>query len=395
MRAGGGGGRAGRPGVRLRSIAAALLAALTVACGPAGQETPTWTLSSDGVEMGRGDGEMWELARFGRFLPDGRAVVADARGLFLRVFGPDGRLEAEMGRSGDGPGEFRSIFGLWITPEGRIGVWDARNRRLTIFDAEGRLVDTRPVRPPDREALRNVNAFLGAFSNRDVLLAALPRRLRPFREADEPVPERWILARFGSDGEFVGSPGELRGMRRLGRGPVPFTPVPRVVVRGDSIWLNDGHEPAITVRGPGGEDARVIDLGWTARPTGEPWSSLDSALRGRERPIDRSHLERLEEDEIPRTDEFPAVAGLLEGDAGGVWVKKYDPAVDALWLVRGDALNVGPGGEWGVLRPDGEEVATVRVPDGFVPLDVQGDRVLGVARGPLDVDRVVVRRVER
>jgi hypothetical protein len=71
------------------------------------------------MELGAGEGELFEWVRFGRFLPDGRVVVADGRGLFLRIYEPDGALAVQTGRPGDGPGEFRAIHGLWVTRTGR------------------------------------------------------------------------------------------------------------------------------------------------------------------------------------------------------------------------------------------------------------------------------------
>ena len=350
-----------------------------------GQEALTWTISSRAVEMGRGAEEQFQSVLFGRLLPDGRAAVADVGGLFLRVYGPDGTRQAEMGGRGDGPGEFRSIYGLWLTPEGRIGVWDARSRRFTTFDPEGRLVDTHPVRAKGEVAFGNLEVFLGAFRNGDVLLASLRLRLR----STEATPERWVLGRFSPGGEFRESPGEARGMWRAGRAPVPFSPVAWVAVREDSIWVADGYEPEFEVWTEGGDVVRTIELPWRVRPSGNPWSELRAELRRRDA---RFHLELL--DEAPQTDEFPPVGGLLADDRGHLWVKVYDPSADALWL-KPNALAFAPGGEWRVLGPDGEWVATVQMPDNLIPLDIRGNRLLGVARDALDVERVVLHAVVR
>ncbi|MGH7469870.1 MAG: hypothetical protein ACRENP_18130 [Longimicrobiales bacterium] len=51
--------------------------------------------------------------------------------------------------------------------------------------------------------------------------------------------------RFGPTGEFRALVGEMRGMFRAERTPLPFTPVPRVAVRSDSLWVAEGYDPAL------------------------------------------------------------------------------------------------------------------------------------------------------
>lgn len=364
-----------------------VVAGLATPSGLGAQEPSTWTISSRAMEMGTGAEELFQAILFGRLFPDGSVVVADVRGLFLRIYGPDGTRQAEMGRAGGGPGEFRAIHGLWLTPKGKIGVWDGRSRRLTTFDRDGRLVDTRPVRADEEMASGNLEVFFGSFRNGDVLLVSL--RLERLQNTADATPERWTLGRFGPGGEFRGSLGEVRGMWRAGRAPVPFSPVGRVAVHEDSIWVADGYEPELEIWTAGGKVVRTIELPWRLRPSGNPWSALEAELRRRDQ---RFFLELL--DEAPRTNEFPPVGGLLIDDRRHVWVKVYDPTADAVWLKR-NALELGPGGEWWVLGPDGGWVATVRMPDKLIPLDIRANRLLGVARDDLDVERVVVHTVVR
>ena len=50
---------------------------------------------------------------------------------------------------------------------------------------------------------------------------------------------------------------------------------------------------------------------------------------------------------------------------------------------------------WSILRPDGFVVATIRMPEGFVPMDVTGDQVVGLTRDELGVERILVFQVSR
>lgn len=49
----------------------------------------------------------------------------------------------------------------------------------------------------------------------------------------------------------------------------------------------------------------------------------------------------------------------------------------------------------GRFDPSGEIVATVRMPDTVIPLEIEGDRLLGRSVSELDVERVVVHGIER
>lgn len=47
------------------------------------------------------------------------------------------------------------------------------------------------------------------------------------------------------------------------------------------------------------------------------------------------------------------------------------------------------------MAPGGETMAKIRMRSDIVPVDIQGDRLLGVRHGPLDVERIVVQTIHR
>ena len=69
------------------------------------------------------------------FLPDGRILVADgivnSRVLILDA---DGNYLTEFGENGDGRGQFNTVHGLAVGPDGRIFVADRDNRRVQVFN---------------------------------------------------------------------------------------------------------------------------------------------------------------------------------------------------------------------------------------------------------------------
>src|SRR5690606_33790682 len=97
-----------------RSIRVVAVCISVAAADLSAQRPQTWTLSAEPVVLGEGADELFESLRFGKLREDGGAVLADGRAHFIRSYGGDGPREWSFGRSGDGPGEFRGILGLWL-----------------------------------------------------------------------------------------------------------------------------------------------------------------------------------------------------------------------------------------------------------------------------------------
>ncbi|HEV8151123.1 MAG TPA: 6-bladed beta-propeller [Gemmatimonadales bacterium] len=80
---------------------------------------------------------------------DVRGVLADRKGNIwvleastqeIRVFDPAGKHLRNVGRKGQGPGEFIYADGMALAPDGLIWVHDPQNARFSIFDQDGKFV---------------------------------------------------------------------------------------------------------------------------------------------------------------------------------------------------------------------------------------------------------------
>ncbi len=78
-------------------------------------------------------------------LSDERIVVANAGTNELRIFGSDGQLLNTVGRSGEGPAEFRSISSMVRLSGDTIAVYDARLQRVSVFDHSGAFIGTHAI----------------------------------------------------------------------------------------------------------------------------------------------------------------------------------------------------------------------------------------------------------
>ena len=78
-------------------------------------------------------GEVRAAARF----RSGQIAVADGKTSVIRIYDSAGSYLRQVGRKGQGPGEFQEIGLLWTTPEDSLLVYDLVSRRLSTFDPSG------------------------------------------------------------------------------------------------------------------------------------------------------------------------------------------------------------------------------------------------------------------
>ncbi len=73
-----------------------------------------------------------------RLAPDGTVYVLDWNDVCIRVFDANGKFLRQVGRKGQGPGEFDTPFYFDVDGAGRIHVVDMRSLRMTRFDPAGK-----------------------------------------------------------------------------------------------------------------------------------------------------------------------------------------------------------------------------------------------------------------
>ena len=73
------------------------------------------------------------------FIADGHELNGNNR---MMKYSKDGRFLMQWGKTGYGPGEFRTLHGIAIDLQGRIYVADRNNNRIQLFDQEGKHLST-------------------------------------------------------------------------------------------------------------------------------------------------------------------------------------------------------------------------------------------------------------
>jgi hypothetical protein len=364
-------------------------AALSIAilgCGDASRRTEVsvpvaWQLDPVPlVELGEADGRPSEV--FSRItavalLGDGGTVVGDGASGTLRVFGPDGTFERQMGGEGQGPGEFAYLGSLHVLTADTVLAYDPVAYRLSTFARSGELLATTQMEAGGGAP----EVYLG----RDTRGKHLVSLIRPSpRDASHVTSDAMELRRYSSEGESWVSLGVFPGMRRV-RSPVPLSPHFIGAVLGDTVFVTDGLLPVLIAIAQSDSSAVTVESGASPWTREEAWARLASNLAGAD---ERDRLEATRDQ--PAWDSIPRYSDVLPDPAGMLWLKEYDPGTDSHWVLRQRT-----GGAWTVVSPRGRRIALVAVPEGFRLMAVGHERVAGVSLDSLGVERVLVYRLVR
>lgn len=324
-------------------------------------------------------------------LDDGRIAVANQRTAQIRIYDRDGRHLEDLGRRGDGPGEFQSLMDLWRGPGDSIVAADNRLARLTVLDDEGGVGRTIPLQqsPTPRQLFGRRTLGDGTL----LVSGAVPPS-EPPREGlfDGGIRQ---FDRYDPDGRHLNHIGELpHGLNwgfNLGGGEsgFAFTTAPFSIFSpphasdGESVFLGDGTLPEVRRWSPEGELLRIIR--WGAEPR-EVTSAIRDGYRsmrldGATTPEFRQSTEAML-DGLVFPDYLPVYETLLADSEGLLWVKPYTPQ----WERAGD---------WWVFDSSGRWLGNVPIPPGLTLLDVGSDYILGSVRDEQDVERVLMYNLDR
>ncbi len=323
-------------------------------------------------------------------LPDGRIGVP-VRGIpAIRIYAADGTFLEELGRPGEGPGEFRYLSSGWSQGD-TVVAFDMDTRRVTRFPpGEGpETVTLEPGPPADLVVPGSGQEEAGEWITVGVAFVG------------EDGRDRTVFHRFGPDGRHLGMVAEIGGFIRGptpsgGGGPIALSPRAVFAGHGGALFLGETLTPRIQVRDGDGELLREVRWAVEGAPTREEARDrvADSAarLRGEGDPAAEAALR----DGVlgsPLPPSLPAWGGLLVDPLGFLWVRPYDPLLHATPL--GGLTSPGPGGEWLVFTPDGDPAGRVAVPDELTPAWIGEDRVVGIRRDALGVESVRVHALRR
>ncbi len=414
---------------------ATLLVPLSVASQEAidlpGQDKPLGMEVEELFSVGSLAGDEWEAfsnVTGVAFDGAGNLYILDAQNFRVVKVGPQGQFIQELGRAGEGPGEFGMPMSFTVTASGEVRVFDLGHQGFTVFNPDGTFKNTLrmagggfflpngglmphpdggmvsggPSRlrvagggmgggGSDEKAPRPVQYFsladevevTTAYEAYNPLAAQEPQsqvtlnssaggiqlRSPPLRAFDAPllvgVLPDGILAVVDSTTYAVKLVERGQGVVRTLRRP--FTP--KEVSRRDQAAERDRQLEEIAAQGQSVRGATMITSGGGGSGTVRIDSDQISAMM-------KDRVENMEFGE-----EIPLVTGMAVDWAGRIWVKRTGPRI-------GDEgpLDVitGQGEYLGSLEPDG-----FRIPDAFGPDGLAAY----IEKDELDVPMVVVKRL--
>jgi hypothetical protein len=250
-------------------------------------------------------------------LSDGKFVAVDYAS--LKLFAPDGRYLATLGRAGAGPGEFHQARGVCVTPGDTIIALHYGAPTISVFDKTGRHIRTVTVR-----GLVQANGCFadGTLAAGSVMTAIVnPRTRMPAASAalfDRVIPTE----RIRSDGTSIGA----IGLFPRESGEHMFQDIGNFVVAADRIISGNGATAEYRVHSSVGKLLQIVR--WAAPPQPVTRGLLETQARSHI-PLNTPPQEaarRVEQDLLRSHRETLPFYSLIRAEPNGrVWVQ--DPFV--------------------------------------------------------------------
>jgi hypothetical protein len=288
-------------------------------------------------------------------MKDGRIVVADAQSAQLNFFDSAGKFMQRMGGRGSGPGEHRTITGIYRTPGDTLWVDDFWSRRLTKLSPSLEPLDVVAIAPVEwvrqpgalgGEARRGSTTLRvkGILADGNILAANSLRNLRT-EEITNVSRDSLILRRLGTRAGTTDSLQLMLGLQLyeyfpgdggVWFGEAPFGHVESMAVAGDRYYYGSGTHFEIEEHAPDGrllrlirlcEEPDAIDADQLARVIDDRLATYPAESRGSEERALRG---------IPQPSVAPSYLRLLVDEAERLWVQDFTyPGERQRWKVFG------------------------------------------------------------
>jgi hypothetical protein len=366
-----------------------------------------WRLSEDpSVTIGSLDGPE-AIGTVGRLvdqsgvalLDDGRIAVADYQANEIRIYDGSGTRLITLGRTGDGPGEFRGVRGVEGFAGDSLLAWDSRAGfwvgRLSVFTAAGTFVRTIPT------TTMQIGAVVGILDDGSLLLE--PQQSTPpgwQRPGAGEYREPRLYRRITASGELLGEFGPVQGRESVAMGPTGQT----LVYFGRDTYVTAGRRHIYTADTGGfdiavhdpesGQVLRQVSRRYDPAPlTAEELSTYREAMRranamsdslltarGSAAVLEQLRRGRPDPDDIPARNTRQAFNRIIEDPDENLWVRHMVPSVDSVQT-------------WSVFDREGSWLGEVNIPVQMSVRAIGRDEIAVVTRDEFGVEYVLLYRL--
>ncbi len=256
-------------------------------------------------------------------LNSGVIAVSDAREFTVTFFSPDGKRAAQVGRQGDGPGEFRSNNSIGECATDSVFVFDRMQRRFSVFSPQGKFVRSGnlPLDPVSVSCTRT--GFIVA--------PAVPK-LSPRAPigGGERVVYSGTIAVLNTRGDIVTKLENMQigEMRPLGK-------LTKAAVSGSKIAIGTGDSAYVELRNVSGIREGGFRAGTANRRTTKTHidAALDALVADFPSEAQRRAARRMvEQQEV--SDVLPPYSAIFHADTSGFWVVGSIPGDAEITLTR-------------------------------------------------------------
>lgn len=301
---------------------------------------------------------------------DGRIAIADNSTKDIRFFDGRGNHLKSVGRSGEGPGEYRTLSALARSPHDTLLIADGTLRRVTILDPQGDYARSFQIEGvPATDRLRKIAAIDDQYAL-VLAYAGISDFMRPDGMSGYPV-NVWVVDLHSAVAQVVGQMDseqiivQKHGERRSSSRVAPFATPGHAAAGAGLVVMGSSATDAIELyaadgRRLGGLDAvrpmPAVQPGEIRRYylAAQPGRDLDLLFR-------RTGFENVAPPRMPAFDDL-----IVDPDSD-VWVRRYAPPWDST-LSR-----------WDVHDRRGVWLGTVTAPTRR-PVDTSKKDVLEVGR---------------
>lgn len=321
-------------------------------------DTPTWSVGaadSDTV------GVLFQVEDAATISSD-RVAILTQEG--IRLHDGDGDFLGQIGRPGEGPGEFVRAFDLIVAGDSLI-VFDWPQQRITVFREDGELIDIVSVdKPLYRPGLLAVLDD-GSFVFKEDLWLGRPEQLTPIDRQYVKISTEGTLADTIARHPYS----KIIWIPQVGVRTIEMFGATAFSTGGrNGIWATTGG-PEAAFYNPAGAVRRIVrweteDRTVTERDVEEYIERSLAAASKRAREAVRTRWEN-----TPVAEERPAAREILLASDGKLWVEEYRPwssAAPARWMVFD---STGVIAAWVTLPPQtalyeaGEDYVLLKVVD--------------------------------